>query len=169
MSWRIKRLLVVVSMLAVVGASVAWLIVEALGLDIANDAILRERRELNTLQRRVADLLDEQKNPEQPKSTLAWQLPDQPNIMDALRALETAFRDAGVRAESITPRAIKATGRQTISAIGVGDAMQVARLLAGIEKQRRLVLIETARFAGGEARKVRFELGLVTFYGMGDQ
>ena len=167
MSWRLKRILVIVSLLALVLAALGWAFVEGLGLARTNEAIVRARGEASALQLRIAGF--EEAPASKALSRATWLLPEQPNIAEVLRSLEATAREVGVRIERIEPSSKNPAGQQAIRARGVGRPTEVARLLASIEQRSRLVLIEGARFAGVSADVVRFDLQLVAYHDSGRQ
>lgn len=102
-------------------------------------------------------------------ATKHWRLLDGAEVTVTLQALQALVDASGVTLVAAKPAPAGKGGRQTYLLAGNGRPEDVCRLLAGIERCERLIVVESGRITPRSEEQVDFELGLATYHRGGDE
>lgn len=127
-------------------------------------AVASEQEQLAVAQRRNAARGEEPVDPTPVPVAPQWLLLDGPDVAATLQRINELGVDAKVVFDVIKASASNTPGKQAFQVAGRGAPLRVCEFLAAVERNDRLMIVESGRFQPGDDQEVAFELAIATYH-----
>lgn len=98
-----------------------------------------------------------------------WSLLENPDVSGILELIQARGDAAGIVFSNLKAAQSSTAGKQSFQIAGYGTPDQLCHFVADIEKQERLILVESGKVVPGTESEIRFELGMATYHLGGPQ
>lgn len=127
-------------------------------------ALQAEQQALADAQRRNAARGEEETPIEPIPVGQTWSLLAGPDVAATLQRVNELGVDARATFDVIKASASNTPGKQAFQVAGRGTPQSVCEFLAAVERNERLMIVETGRFTPGDEKEVAFELAIATYH-----
>lgn len=97
------------------------------------------------------------------------QLAEQPDVAGAMQCLQDLADAAGVALDHVAATPSRSEGKQSLRITGRGAPAATCALLAAIERQPRLLVVEGGRVVAADGAALGFELTIAAWYAAGNR
>ena len=129
----------------------------------ALEELTNQEHQLRVLQDQLE--LAAQQPAEPPKvASSKWRLTSGPEVVATMQRLQQLGDANGVTLDGLKAMRSADHGRQSFSVAGHAPPRSVCALIAAIEQDDRLMIIETGRLLPADGEHIAFEFGVATYY-----